>query len=1256
MKKKCIMLLLASMLAITTIPITQCYASGTVADVYQDTPFDGYINFLTGYFQGKIELDLPSYTTPRVTAVHSCNAALGMWYNPKVNECPFDMESRSLKINGAGGHRGTPFAVAYTGYWNAEVDASTPIKVPSYAEGYQRELDILGKEILISNEEIKFSNNSGVYKPVITTTNIIDENITLSDAYIALYKTLDRYEYKTEFAYNSDSSLGLATSPISRYLNVLYNRNEFALDTTYGETLCLITRSNKEAYRERIIRDSGILDLPGCESATDVTNPLPNTEPITLAEFCVLVKNMMQEYGEPVLTSQEEVMLTQIYGKTLPYYVADSTAVGDREDILNAIKYLIAKGILNPDRETPYDFSSALTLGDMLQILASVKDEDSRYTFKYIDITIDAELQNMGYYETNLSGVSSPILNVETNVAATDYFDYLVKVTDDSNFMIGSTLVNDRFCLVSKKGKRLEASDTEGKAAFVYKGQITYNGASYYHFKIKAGDSYIKEYLHNDTYLKISTMYKKATSKYYYLKKGGGNYDTKLGFKGKKIHQARFSSSDIYVDANKKKMSAETMVAMNSAIKLAPAADIPIRFSLSEDTWKDDIKKIQWKEKTSDKDGVALSDLVTKDEVSIANDKYKIRRDSITTNGLRYFTVTGCKDLSEFRSHIVHDNPGGRYNEYQTFCQNGENILVNYDYLQDVGIAKNYIELKDDVLLLTTKTNNIYLCPKQKWIIVGNVAYDMPSNSLMYYKKDGKLFIDYRAATGWSSDYYVFQDNSGQVTLSLPARAQANSLYGTREVYTPIGSRNSSLTVQVMKDHATSSKDGILLSSTYPLANYFVFDGSEEAGSDTGDTDYLFVFKLKSAKLTSDKSVSDLYKKDTVAKDKLLELTGLEPPKDWLVYVYQLHKDKDKANPPGIYYEPKLGYYYVPPSYNSKYKENYYNSCLTDKKKIKGTATEYKDKDDIVLPFVQHNNKIYDINFNMFKYKDTKLRYGGAPVKFLRTDASTGEMNRAAYWKPGDNKSTIGDKDYGASIDAEVIMAPTGVLSALASLSPMTSDTVLKSSYSVYVGTMKANVYKPASQVVNFSGGAAKPTLKIGDLVYGTIGEDIKEFRILRSTNSGYVLGVLTDIALKATDEDRTASAEKPIIGDGLSLIGFNWEQFTFRNLLEDADDFITIATIALLNFLPRIAIFIFISLIGLSLITNVRIWVLFCDNIFDIYKFVTFKRRDVHTIDTFTLFWTSILAIAAFGLFMDGTIINIIAWLVRFGVGVITK
>ena len=53
MKKKCIMLLLASMLAITAIPITQCYASGTVADIYQDTPFDGYINFLTGYFQGK---------------------------------------------------------------------------------------------------------------------------------------------------------------------------------------------------------------------------------------------------------------------------------------------------------------------------------------------------------------------------------------------------------------------------------------------------------------------------------------------------------------------------------------------------------------------------------------------------------------------------------------------------------------------------------------------------------------------------------------------------------------------------------------------------------------------------------------------------------------------------------------------------------------------------------------------------------------------------------------------------------------------------------------------------------------------------------------------------------------------------------------------------------------------------------------------------------------------------------------------------
>lgn len=1255
MRKKSILFLLSVLIATTSVPVTQCFASGSVADESHNTPFDGQIHG-DGSFDGEIDLELPSYVTPRVTAIHSGNATCKMLFNPTLDEYPYDLVSKVMKCSGEGAKGTVSFAAAYSGYWNAEVESASKQKIPSSAEGYKRELDILGEDILIRDEKVGFKKTSGRYTPYADQKWLLDENITTYDAYVATYKALGQYKYVNKIAFNSDDSLSLATSPISQYLNLLYNRDNFALDTTYGSTTVLITRSAKSAYKEQITKDSNLLDSLGVDGATEVTNPAPDNKAITLAEFCVYVKNLMQEYGEPIMTETEEAMLMQIYGKNLPYYISDDLAVGDKTEILSAIKYLIAKGILNPNRETPYDYTGKLTLGDMLQILAAVKDKDSRYTFKDIDITLDAELQELGYYETTLSGMLSPIQSMEVDTSASEYYDYLVKADEHTTFMLGSTAITDEFCLVSKKGKKLSSTKS---GAFIFVGMQ----GDYYHFQIKAGTSYVKEYLYNGNYLKIATTQSGTSPKYYFVKFGGGTYDSSKGYKNKKLHRELFATSNEYIDSEKKKQMLTVATADSGVLKLA--AGIPIRFSLSESTWKDDIKKIKWKENAGDdaKNAKALTDLTTDTSMKIGS--YTITRDGVASKGLRYFSVEGCADLAEFRSHIVHENVGGRYNEYQTYCQNGENVLVNFDYLQDVGVAMRYIELDNEVVLLTTKTNNIYLCPKQKWVIVGNVIYDMPSDSLMYYKKDGKLFVDYRAAMGWAGDYYVFQENNGQITLSVPSRSNASTLYGTREIYTPMGGVSgsgknktigSSLTVQIMDAPSTDLYDGILLSSTYPLANYFIFDGSESAGSSTGDTDYLFVFKMGGIKYGKGKKVSDLYKSDSIARDKLLELTGLEAPKDWLVYVYQLHKDKPKANPPGINYSEKFGYYYVPPVYSSKYKENYYSSCIIDNKKIKGTAKTYDSTSDIVLPFVQKNGKIYDINFNLFKIKGKTLVYGGAPYNYLRTDGSS-STKYVAYWKPGTDESTKSSVEYGTAIDAQIIPAPTGVIGSLASLSPLSSDVVIKSSYSVYLGTMKAGIYIPTAQSAHYSGGKDKPKLKIGQLNYGTIGEDpLTSFRILRSTSNGYILGTTTDDVLVATDEDRAATAEKPTIGAGLSLVGFDWEQFKFKNLVEDADDFITIATIALLNFLPRIAIFIFIGLIGLSLITNVRIWVLFCDNIFDVYKLFTFNRKDVHTIDTFTLFWTSILAIAAFGLFMDGTIINVIAWLVRAGAGIISR
>ena len=65
----------------------------------------------------------------------------------------------------------------------------------------------------------------------------------------------------------------------------------------------------------------------------------------------------------------------------------------------------------------------------------------------------------------------------------------------------------------------------------------------------------------------------------------------------------------------------------------------------------------------------------------------------------------------------------------------------------------------------------------------------------------------------------------------------------------------------------------------------------------------------------------------------------------------------------------------------------------------------------------------------------------------------------------------------------------------------------------------------------------------------------------------------------------------KPRLDAGGASAGFDWEQFFHDIGIQNADDWLTIAIIAVLNILPRIFMFAFIILMGLSLIANVKPW-----------------------------------------------------------------
>ena len=150
-----------------------------------------------------------------------------------------------------------------------------------------------------------------------------------------------------------------------------------------------------------------------------------------------------------------------------------------------------------------------------------------------------------------------------------------------------------------------------------------------------------------------------------------------------------------------------------------------------------------------------------------------------------------------------------------------------------------------------------------------------------------------------------------------------------------------------------------------------------------------------------------------------------------------------------------------------------------------------------------------------------------------------------------------------------------------------------------------------------------------------------------------FSVSALTSFSLGPGSTDSDSTAEKfvePVVGfldDAVDVI--DWDEWTTQRLLEDFEFGIAIAMILVLNILPRLALAILLLLVALGCIQNVKFWQLFCDRIWDPYKFLTFGRRDVHTFRSLTTFRNSIIAMAVFALFVDGTIIHIYEWIVQF-------
>lgn len=1063
-----------------------------------------------------------SYYCPKVTHIYSINNEIEKArYKPRANEI-YDFESK-VQEDGE-------FAYAYTGYF--DLNNSGPYK----GTNPSRQLEVLGYDALLLSDS--YNRDKRKYDAKLATV------VTKSYAIMNIYKALGKEKQKIDLYYEPfDRTVN--NSPFSTLLTVPIEDVDFSK----GKTYAFITRTVPDEYWEQAVQDHVVQDYSTKE------------EHMTVGEFCLLVKNLMHLYGEEVLTEEEQLYLLQTYGKNLPYSIPANQ--------LEAVKYLMAKGIVVEQ----YTYSSEIDIDTMLSILMRVKDENSRETFKNINITYDRSLLSKGYYPTSISTENNVVQITDWGVdySTASLFDYFIKIIDGKTAFTKEDGTEITTLYVSDSYNHVSLTKVEGSQFLGIE-----NG--YYHFKIPSDITVTHPSAVHNKCVTITAGDTKSSPTVINLELGGGYY-TDTNSKGIYTRKKFGVDDDLkLVDQDRKKK------------KQDEAKSDTFLFDITQGTYTVTFKLNGANENDVTYDGKKLSEC----DSSVL---------SKTPDGT--YIISGLTDINSVREKlkVTHDSA----KSYQAYGKLGDDYVVNITYLKDIGLVSSATELNPNLMLLTTPNANIYLDSEHNRIISGSTVYEVPSGTLLIYKQGTDTFVNYKAVLGWSSDFISFTDTDGTVSISYSNAISITDVTKTKAVKLPFGSSNTT-------NANIDSNNKLSLASSYALSNYMVYSALD---SNVGAAvDYLFVFKLKAGlpqNITYD---------DSSARQVLKNRLGYDAPDSWLVYYYILNKEDTVC---GVSYEGNSYVFNIPevPDNIDEFAQKYY---------IGGTDNPY------TIPIVRDSSgNFFDYNFNLITDSaGNACKFGYMRISYIPN--TTGEDSTLVT-----PLGVTTEKSNSSTIKA----APTGVALSLISRPEHTFSQIRKvSTNSIYYGTMYVEVDTSNSSDPKFSTGGSY--LNIGD----TANLKFKPLYLF-ATEGRY--SIICDDLIKTDDADSNQSALAKLLA-GVDFVGFDWDSFKFKTLLENADSAINLLLIFVLNIVPRIGLFLFLLILTLCPIANVPIVQKFCDKVFDPYKFLTLGKQNVHTIDIFKMFYMSIIAVGIFALFLDGTIIVFLSWISGTAISLLSR
>lgn len=1295
---------------------------------------------------------------PRVTALRSLNAYLAtdkgqtVYYIPTLDQLPGIEDATANTTDYLG--KNQRFAAVYDGYFDQMcyqalvrkedgTYSNTPVIALSEGKDKIRELTTLGYDFLLTSEAI--SDVQVINEDVNATYTVhkLDAEhgyVDLNTAIMDIYKAVGQEKYDITYVFTPDSEMTIENSPIQREINLNLAIKD-PIDNSAGKAWVFATRTNPNLYWKQAVYDGVIWDAEAISnkpSNVSGANSVKSAE-VTLADFCQYAYNIMNIYGEPVMTASERSILLQLYGPVVPYQACEGAS--------QAIEALIAKGVISPEEDSKYlNWNSKIDTGYMLTLLMRIKDVNARTAYKDVQITLDASLIEEGFYNAELAYQQSNIVEFKDAsglARAANYFDYKLSLDQferlsksfDTNKVSLDLFVPTHLVFLGPDGtvfplttqvtpytKRVYSKDYPN-VSYVLSNYDAAMDGPLMQFAISDGTDggflklrvvayNVQDLIHSDGAYHLALINDKGvvSDDSFLIRPGGGMYYES---------GERTSNRDLYTDEDDEEdieLSNEDEIARVIAIyQKSPEQAMELAESLCEKhpEWTaDEVDAIEY----AASEGTHLS--ATSEfvyymqiasgsesdiEVTLNNGSKLTLREIMagteSADGLYYANNADKTDLAFKRSsstvYQVYNSKGkndlvervrSRGDNIDTetaFCRREDDLLVSANWLLKANYINSEPVINGDVLMLSTDYANIYLDRKDKHIIVGACVYDVRHlDDTMIWKKmdDGNYYINFRAVLGWTGDYLIFKnsDNGISVTVTSNFGSTRNTINGggASRYSIPIHladvpanslgvSRSESATVYVQGNMTTdnaSRKTKVYMTSMYPFANYFIYMSPETMVGSAEMRDWLFVFKPKDVQVNGRKVVYD----DTESRKKLADvgLSVSNLSSDITVWAYPLkHHGTGEGMPAEMSWSDAYGYCYVPSESVQSASDMMANYFDTE------AVLAGKDAPECVLPFyVDSSDTVQCVNYNVFETTDANgqsvtLDYGEIPVTYL-IDTELGSLlsrvpliNQLVYRVSESSRRLTQEVQQTQVSYAKCQVFPAVTSPALwftdrtqTSLSDV--KVAANNGALVYYGTLKVNIKKDSE---------GNDLIRVGAVDFTTDLKDQK-FVLLRDTarkaegnNIGtwFSVSSLTKMGFDATGDSSMSSDDlvpTPESGElAASIDVIDWDEFTVSRILETSEIAVAIAMIVVLNVIPRVAMFFFLLLIAFGMIQNVKWWQLVCDRVFDVYKFLTAGRYDVHTFRPGRMFVHSIIAMAIFALFMDGTIIHIYEWLVQF-------